>query len=225
MKIVERNLIVQPNDVVLDLGGGTGFMAEQIFKRGQLKHPVWCVDPSADMIKIAKERKGVMAVVSSGEEFFPTRSHDIKFDKVLMVATVHHFQDPRAVYRGVYEALNPNGFCIIFFREPPSSLPFFKAATDTFNESCESDKTLTNLLTEAGFRNIQRHQDTSDLHVTKGRWYQMLRERFFSSLNCFSDEEMEKGIQELENGHFKETTWDEQIILYDRVVVVKAEKW
>ena len=225
LKVLDKALHLRPDDLVLDLGGGTGFIAQEFYKRGHLKHPVWCVDPSAEMIKIAKDREGVVTAVSSGEEFFSSRSPDIKFDKVLMSGVIHHFDDPRAVYERVYGALNPKGFCLIVTRLSPTLLPYFEEASAAFNESCAMPTNLSDQLKEAGFESTSQHEEAAELHMTKGKWYEMLRGRFFSPLNRFSDEEIEKGIQDLECGRFKETSWDAPLILYDRLLIVKGTKW
>lgn len=223
MEIIAKDLQLQPTDTVLDLGGGTGFIAEQICKTGELSAPVWCVDPSAPMIEKAKQRGGVVTVVAAGEDFFSDEL-SINFDKVLMNGVVHHFKDPIKIYRGVYEALKPDGFCLILNRLPATILPFFKAAKETFRKSCLEHKDLVKQLKTAGFQSVLHYEDALEIRVSKRKWYEMLRGRFYSPLDPFSDQEIQEGIEELENGPFGDLDSDASITMYDRLFVVEVKK-
>ena len=60
---------VQPHHTVIDIGSGTGFLAELLFEKSELKNPLWCVDSSAAMQEEAKKKEGVFPVHKSADEF------------------------------------------------------------------------------------------------------------------------------------------------------------
>ena len=80
---------VQPHHTVVDIGSGTGFLAERLFERSELKTPVWCVDPSAEMQEEAKKKKGVFPVQKNADEFldeFPQISTSTEWRVMLQLA-------------------------------------------------------------------------------------------------------------------------------------------
>ncbi|SJL84223.1 class I SAM-dependent methyltransferase [Vibrio palustris] len=91
----------QANEAILDLGCGTGELAEQIAQSGA---QVYGVDASASMVQ-AMQQRGLQAEVMSGDALtFPA-----SFDAVFSNAALHWMTDYQAVLRGVNKALKPNG--------------------------------------------------------------------------------------------------------------------
>lgn len=96
---VVEYLDLQPDHVVVDVGGGTGYSAEEIFKIAGLKNPIICVDPSAEMLEKANGRKGVVRVFKTAEEFFDDVSLCRTLDRVLFKGCIHHLQEPLPVLK------------------------------------------------------------------------------------------------------------------------------
>ena len=55
LEIIMKHLDISENDMLLDLGGGTGRFASLVYEKGGLKYPVTCVDPSQDMLQQTKK--------------------------------------------------------------------------------------------------------------------------------------------------------------------------
>ena len=104
-----KSLDLKPHHTVADIGSGIGFIAENIFESFALENPVWCVDPSAEMQEVARERKGTYPVQKTAEEFFTDAKTSQCFDTVLTAFSEHHFVNPQAVYEGMFRSLRPSG--------------------------------------------------------------------------------------------------------------------
>lgn len=96
-------LNVKPGEHVLDLGCGTGYLANQIKAQGGI---VIGADASPEMITKAKaEYPDVDFVVADGTSFH----FDEPFDAVFSNATLHWIKDADAVIKNVYNSLKPGG--------------------------------------------------------------------------------------------------------------------
>ena len=93
--------------VLLDAGGGTGRIAQQ------LQHLVDFLvigDESPAMLQQARE-KGLLAAVSTGAERLPFP--DNTFSRVLVVDALHHFADQRRAIAELVRVLSPGGRLVI----------------------------------------------------------------------------------------------------------------
>lgn len=106
MKLLNR-LSPQINDVVMDLGCGTGYLASVLAERVGPGGRVVAVDPDGERIKVAKESyacDNVRFLVASGEDF-PEDQYDIVFSS----SVLHWIKDKEAVFKRVYKHLKPGG--------------------------------------------------------------------------------------------------------------------
>ena len=111
-------LLPWPRDaelVVLDLGAGFGAATEQILAR-YVKASVTCVDGSAEMVRIARERLakyGARVRVCHADLAEPVwqRAVNAPFDAAVSAVAIHHLSDERkrALYREVYALLRLGG--------------------------------------------------------------------------------------------------------------------
>ena len=97
-----RWLDARPGERILDLGCGTGVIAEHLMQQGCR---VVGLDLDADMLRAARAR-GVPVVQGSGERL----AFEREFDAVFSNAALHWMRDnPVAVAEGVFRALRPGG--------------------------------------------------------------------------------------------------------------------
>jgi tRNA (cmo5U34)-methyltransferase len=111
-------LIPAPRDAaiaVLDLGAGFGAVTEQILTR-YVNASVTCVDGSAEMVRIARERMakyGARVRFCNGDlaEAAWRRPVGGSFEAAVSAVAIHHLSDERkrVLYREVYELLRPGG--------------------------------------------------------------------------------------------------------------------
>ncbi len=98
---------LQPDDRVLDVGCGTGVLLEALSNTtsgAQLAG----VDPSADMLAVARERFDGTIVLKQGHaEKLPFP--DEVFDVVISTNAFHYFRNPLGALQEMYRVLAPNG--------------------------------------------------------------------------------------------------------------------
>ncbi|KAJ7356295.1 hypothetical protein OS493_025403 [Desmophyllum pertusum] len=67
-------------------------------------------------------------------------------------------------------------------------------------------------------------EERIDYSVTKSKWYDMLRGRFYSSLRELNDVEIEEGIDELERGKLKDLNLQDDIPIFSTSLIFIAKK-
>lgn len=107
---------LSPAGSILDVGCGTGALAQRLAARG---YEVAGVDPSDGMLEVLRARcPEVRALLGSGTDL-PFASGS--FDLVLSIATMHHIADPVAVRRTLAEmtrVCRPGGQVLIWDHNP-----------------------------------------------------------------------------------------------------------
>ena len=81
---------------------------------GKLSQPVLCVDPVQEMLDVALNNKleNIETLCETAEEF---TARKIKYDKILIKGTVHHFpaENINKIFTGIYNQLNAGGILVI----------------------------------------------------------------------------------------------------------------
>ena len=211
-----------PDDVLLDLGSGTGTLAENIKKQAKLTHNVICVEPNETMVSIAEKKEGITVIQATAEEFASKAIHTHRFNKVLIAFCFHHFADSREkVLAMLSECLPVGGACLIIERQKKTALPLFKAALEMHQQAHKNDlssEQCSSLVKPMGF-GVTSYDVILEYTMTKSLWYKTLRERFVSFIHQFTDEKIEDGIRELETCHFQALKDDDEIAMKDPVII------
>ena len=226
LPVMQEALQLKPDDVVVDIGGGTGWYAHQLWKAAGLKEPVVCVDPSGVMLEAAKLREGVTGVQASAEEFF-SRSQEKLFTKAFIIQTVHHFHNPEAVFKGIYNSLSPGGSCVIqaHLPKPGHDTPLFRAAwVLTAKSNVMNEEELTSLIAVGAPFEIHKKKIKIQHKIPKREWYKMIRGRYSSVLHQLNDQEIENGIKELEREKFQALRDDDPVTINDFALIIVAKK-
>ena len=213
---------LQPDHVMADIGSGTGNLAKKLFEGAQLKKPVICVEPSAEMHEKAIGREGIKPVLNTGQDYFNDASVRCCFDRVVFMQSDHHLPDPLAVFKGVERSLRPNGICSIWILKSHSCFYLFKDVTGAKTYSNDYEETCR-LLEKA---NLEVRTSWVDVKydLKKSKFYRMLRGHFISNLHGMTDEEIEEGIRALEQGALQSFKDDDFINNEAKFVVVQAKK-
>ena len=100
-------LALQAGQRVLDLGGGTGRVAQHLVKHGV---QVIVADLSLPMLREAS-RKDLLKVVNSASEQLPFTANS--FERILLVDSLHHVIDHRQTLQEAWRLLKPGGRLVI----------------------------------------------------------------------------------------------------------------
>ena len=111
-KIEKIKSYLSPDDVVLDIGCGTGTQCGDL--AGNVKQ-VTGIDISSKLLTIAEQRKAERKL--DNIEFIKTSLYDERlkvdgFDVVMAFFVLHFFEDTDAVFKRVHDLLKPGGLFI-----------------------------------------------------------------------------------------------------------------
>ncbi len=194
-----QDLDLQKDDILVDLGGGTGIAAEMIYEHAHLRNQIFCVDCCQDMLDEARHRPGISPLCSDALSFI--QRDDIPYNKLLVKGAIHHFSDRVTIFTGIYRQLPSEGRMLILTRPSRTEFPFFEAAQIEFARSQPHYSVFQEELERAGFE-VEVLVRAYPLAFSKAHWFRMLEQRFMSHLSLFSDEQIQAGLDELE-GQYK----------------------
>lgn len=113
--ITVEKLDLKPDDVVADIGAGTGYFSFRVAQQVP-EGKVYAVDIQPEMLEaldFIKEDKDIANVETVlGEEDNP-HLPDSSVDLAFMVDAYHEFAYPREMMEGIYQALKPGGRVIL----------------------------------------------------------------------------------------------------------------
>ena len=214
---------IQSDHKIVDIASGTSDLAERLQKTFQLKNNLWCVEPSPEMQQVAKKKNGVYAVEKTAEEFLSELNEDQLFDRAICIGAAHHFTDPVKTYKGIEAFLSPGGvFWVVQVGE--YIYPWFTRSGINIKAFVGRRKEGTASLLRAANFDVEVSEEKIDYYVKKSQWYEMLRDRFHSSLRQLSDEEIEEGIGELENGKLKDMKLSDDVCMTCILLIFTAKK-
>ena len=121
-----KNMRIKPNDIVADIGAGSGY---HTFKIAALTKNgfVYAVDIQPEMLMVIEETKETgkiknIETILGTEKSIQLPSNSV--DKILMVDVYHEFNFPAEIIVSIKKALKPNGeLFLIEYRSEDSSVP------------------------------------------------------------------------------------------------------
>ncbi len=111
-----------PSGNGLDVGCGTGVLAERLAQRGLA---MTGLDPSAGMLEVLREKRPSVQAVQGSGTALPFA--DDSFDLVLCVAVMHHVAEPQPVRETLEEMVRvarPSGHVVVWDHNPRN--PYWK---------------------------------------------------------------------------------------------------
>lgn len=106
--VIARSLSLQPDDVVLDVGGGTGGVAARLCDRVR---EVVVVEPSGPLTRRGRKRYPEVTFTVGDGRRLPVRDGSV--DHVLLVEVLHHVEDADAVLDEAARVLAAGGSMLI----------------------------------------------------------------------------------------------------------------
>lgn len=214
IKHIIDDLSLSPNDILADIGGGTGTFTSRLVNEGNLKKG-YCIEPSSAMCNEAIKLENITALCSDAHGFLAEK---IPFTKILLKEVIHHISERENFWKNVYEAIPHGGKLLIITRPQYVAFPFFASAKEAFARNQPPHELFELQLRECGFE-VKTIQRSHTFTLPKESWYEMLRHRFMSDLGVFSDEEIEAGIHEINKDYP-----DETIDIIDNLIFITAQR-
>ncbi|MGI8605612.1 MAG: class I SAM-dependent methyltransferase [Gaiellaceae bacterium] len=182
----------------LDVGSGTGRLAEALAARGAR---VWGVDPSEEMLAVAREAAGKAVGFKRGEaERLPFKS--AWFDLVFLRLVVH-LVDRRKVLPELRRVLAPGGKAVIATFDPRHFGSFwltrFLPSVERIDRARFPEPgVLARELRAAGFGEVAVQPLEERATMTREEALERIRGRYISTLHLLDDDELAAGLAQAE---------------------------
>lgn len=212
---IVNSLKFDKNDIFIDIGGGTAVYTQLIADTVHLKNKAYCVEPSIEMSKVAKENTNMNVFNEDGNQFSERK---LNYDKVLLKEVIHHIKDRKSLWTNLNSRMNKKGRILIVTRPQKIKMPLFTAAKEAFYQNQPPYETFVTELLEASF-DVDVKIDSYCFDLDKEVWFNMLRQRFMSDLGKFTDKEIENGISEIKNNITSNT-----LKIKDEIIFITASK-
>lgn len=220
---IEKEIIniIQVNDykTILEAGCGTGRWINSL---DQLKHNVFGLDYSIDMLKIPREEFPALKLINADADFIPLKNN--YFDLIFCVNAIHHFPDKETFIHESRRVLSQNGTLAIFGVDPHVDREWY--VYDYFDSVYENDlkrfpssSELKSMLFRNGFEHIEMKVTEKVYHKYKGE--EVFNDPFLdklqnSQLANLTDKQYQEGIDKIKKQiqEDSETTFITNVIFY-----------
>ena len=188
-----EGLSIKKNETVVEVGAGTGIFVKEILNKIHSVQMI-SVDNSALMLNRNKDER-VMQICQDAVEF---SQENINYDKVYMKEFIHHIprENRLRLFKGLHSQLKNNGSLLILVEPARLNYPLFDEALWRFESRQPSHLQIINELNLAGF-STSFSVKSYPIHLEKSKYIEMVRNRYMSVLECFTDAELEKGIKSI----------------------------
>ena len=168
------------------------------------------------MLQIAMKREGVLTLEASFDSFITLHPETVtKYNKFVFIGCIHLLPHLEVSMRSFYKLLKPGDQFLIV--EHPEVLVW--QGLKTRSESLDQ---IEFYLKEAGFSVGERGEESCVHTFSKEKYFYALRHRCYTALSLCTDEEIEAGINELDQNVFKENPFKELTDYYYMIVATKT---
>lgn len=209
-------LALNQDDILVDLGCGTGMYSLDILAQVSLKNPVIGVDLFPEMLAQIPKDAPIEQVAMDALAFSELPG---AYDKILVKETVHHISDRKAFFNNLYQRLTPGGILLLVHVPPNVEYPLFSKALERCLEWHAKPHELVSLLENESFQ-VSRDELVHRHAIPKEKYFEMVENQYMSVLSSFSSEEIQAGLKEM-----RSTYADEEVLKFnDRFDFITAKK-
>lgn len=197
-----KMLQLQEEDILADIGCGTGMYSLDMMKQVRLRHPVIGVDPFPQMLAQIPTDAPIERIAMDALAFSRV---DRKYDKVLIKETVHHVESKEEFFSNLKRNLKPGGILLLVHVPPKLDYPLFKKALERCERWHADPDDLVRLVKQTGFH-VER--DAVDVRHTipKEKYFQMVKGCYMSVLTSFQPDELQEGLDEMARTYHERQT-------------------
>lgn len=217
---------------IADLGGGTGNFTQALITAANIPSPpAFCVDNSAAMLQKASQHPNVEPVLMDAVSFSlstqPTYSL-YTCHRVLLKEVIHHIPKNQRMkmFRGMAAHLPPGAIVTIITRPQYPQYPLFQKAMEIWAANQPDWKDVVEEMKEAGLHGVKVTLRRYEATLKKETWFDMVRNRFWSTFSHCTDEELKCGVEELEGKYLDEENAEflDELVFLTAVVGQKDEE-
>ena len=193
-KFLFKNIKLNPNSEILDIGCGRGKILGTIKSSLKLKSK----PTGIDIINHKDKDKRINFKKSDAISFFLTSKK--KFDLILIKQTIHLMKlaEIKRLLRLLKKKLNSKGKILIFTLETnKNEIPTFKLMKHKLEQSLKRDKEILKIVTKL-YPYRTKKNFFFDVKVYKKKYIKMIKNKYISTLVNFSREQIDLGVQEIE---------------------------
>lgn len=199
-------LRLDPDDVLVDLGGGTGMYSLDILDQVPLRHPVTVVDSFPQMLAQIPKDAPVKAMAADALTF---SEEPHSYNKVLIKEAVHHVKQRERLFTNLYRRLPPDGRVLLVHVPPDLDYPLFRAALERSLTWHADPDELEATLNRVGFA-VERERRVYRHRMPKEHYLRMVESQYMSLLSSFADDELAQGL-----GEMRRTYGDRNVLEFD----------
>ena len=192
-KFLIRQNKLNSNSKILDIGCGRGKILGNLSSNLKLKNKPLGID----IIDHKDRDKRIKFKKISASSFFLKKNY--KFDLILIKQTIHLFnlKQIKKLLDLSKKNLNQNGKIFIFALDTNrNELPTFDLMKKKLTKSLKRDKKILKFISEI-YSIEKKKRFTYNVKISKKDYLRMIKKRYISTLLSLSEEEISKGIKEI----------------------------
>lgn len=203
-RMIEK-LELDEDDVLVDLGCGTGIYSLDLVRQVPFREPVIAVDPYEEMLR---QIPADMPARRVAEDAITFSERPLRYDKVLIKEAIHHVEERGRLFSNLFERLPSGGVLLLVHVPPRVDYPLFVRALERCLTWHADPDELVASLEDVGFE-VERDRLEYEHAIPKERYIEMVESRYMSVLTSFDEEELEDGIEEM-----RERYADEEVLRF-----------
>ena len=192
-KFLIRQIKLNSNSKILDIGCGRGKILGNLSSNLKLKNKPLGID----IIDHKDRDKRIKFKKLSGLSFFLKKKD--KFDLILIKQTIHLFnlKQIKKLLDLSKKNLNQNGKIFLFALDTNrNELPTFDLMNKKLTKSLNRDKKILKFISKI-YSIKKKKKFTYNVKISKKDYLRMIKKRYISTLLTLSEEEISKGIKEI----------------------------
>ena len=192
-KFLIRQIKLNSNSKILDIGCGRGKILGNLSSNLKLKNKPLGID----IIDHKDRDKRIKFKKLSGLSFFLKKKY--KFDLILIKQTIHLFnlKQIKKLLDLSKKNLSQNGKIFIFALDTNrNELPTFDLMNKKLTKSLNRDKKILKFISKI-YSIKKKRKFTYSVKISKKDYLRMIKKRYISTLLTLSEEEISKGIKEI----------------------------